>query len=65
MTDKTYCGLSAVLFGLVGLLHLTRAVNQWAFQIGPIAVPLWLSWMGGAAGIALGAWGMSLARGRR
>ena len=36
--------ISGTIFGLVALLHLLRAVNQWPFQLGPWFLPQWASW---------------------
>ena len=52
MNQKPYLLLSAVIFGLVGIMHLLRAVNGWAFQVGTWSVPVAGSWV--AAVVALG-----------
>ncbi len=37
----------AVLFIIVGVLHLTRAVMEWPMIIGTYSVPLWISYITG------------------
>ena len=59
---KQYCTLSAALFGLVAVLHLVRAVEQWTFQLGPYSLPIWLSVVGGVVAASLCVWGFRLAR---
>jgi len=41
----SYRVVSGIIFGLVALLQAVRALNQWAVQVGPIAVPVWFSWV--------------------
>jgi len=62
MSGKAYSTISATLFGLVAGLHLLRAYNNWTFQMGPIDVPIWVSWAGGAAAVLLSYWGFRAAR---
>ena len=62
MTSRTYFAVSALIFGLVALLHLLRSVNQWVFQVGPLILPPWLSWIGMFIAAALSVWGFRLAR---
>jgi hypothetical protein len=40
-----YTLVSGVIFGIVAVLQAVRALNQWAVQVGPIAVPVWFSWV--------------------
>ena len=37
--------LAAVIFGLIGLLHLLRAIFSWPARIANFDVPLWLSYV--------------------
>lgn len=37
--------LAAVVFGLIALVHLVRAVLQWPASIGAFNVPVWLSYV--------------------
>lgn len=42
----TYTIISGIIFGVVAIAHVVRAVNQWAIQVGPYGVPVWISWAG-------------------
>lgn len=46
MNQKTYSIVSAALFLIVAVLHLTRVVNEWEASIDGWVVPLWVSWAG-------------------
>lgn len=46
MKTQTYCRVSATLFALVTLAHLTRLVNGWSLEVETIAIPLWVSVIG-------------------
>ena len=59
---KQYCLISAVIFGVVAVLHLLRVVNGWSFVIGPLDVPTWLSGGGAVVAAALCVTGLRLAR---
>ena len=52
-----YIMISAVIFGIVALIQLIRAFNEWAVQIGPYAVPVWFSWIAFVVAGALCVWG--------
>lgn len=43
MEQKSVTKISAVLFGLIALLHLVRLVLQWPANIAGWDVPLWIS----------------------
>ena len=44
MSTRPYLLVTGTLFGLIGLAHAVRAVLEWPFQIGILAVPVWFSW---------------------
>jgi hypothetical protein len=45
MTPKNYSLLAGVIFGVVALLQLARAISGWPITIdGTISVPIWASW---------------------
>lgn len=52
-----YLTISATVFAVVSVAHIARAIEQWPLQVGPIAVPVDLSWAAGIATAALSAWG--------
>ena len=62
MASRAYFTVSALIFGLVAILHLLRSLNRWVFQIGPLILPPWLSWIGMIFAVALSVWGFRLAR---
>ena len=45
MDRKTYFLVSAIIFGVLALLHAARVFFGWDAQIGDFAVPVWLSWI--------------------
>jgi hypothetical protein len=52
----TYRLVSGIVFGIVSILQLVRAVSEWPVQIGPFAVPLWFSWITFVVAGALCVW---------
>ena len=46
MDQRAYNTVSAVIFLIVALAHLLRAVAGWAVQIGAFDIPIWISWLG-------------------
>jgi len=52
MREKTFVGISGVIFSLVALLHLARLVLGWDAVIGGWRVPMWVSW----AALGLSGW---------
>ncbi len=57
MNHRTYCAVSATLFTVVALVHLTRLINGWPVQIDALAVPMLMSWLGMIGTGALAVWG--------
>ena len=41
------------IFLVVGVVHLYRAFNNLPVMFGDMAIPVWASWVGGAAGLFL------------
>ncbi len=60
-TVNNYLYVSAAIFGIVALVHVVRALSGWAFQIGPIDVPVLASWVGFVITGALAVWAIRLA----
>jgi hypothetical protein len=52
----TYRLVSGIVFGIVSILQLIRAISGWPVQIGPFAVPLWFSWIAFFAAGVLCVW---------
>ena len=44
MSDKSYFAVSAVIFTVVGLSHLVRAVMGISVSVEGTEFPLWASW---------------------
>ena len=43
--QSRYTLVSGLIFGVVAIIQAVRAINEWPVQIGPIAVPVWFSWV--------------------
>ena len=54
MTARNFCLLAAVIFGIIAILQLARALSGWPVTIGDNTIPGWLSWIAAivAAGLA-------------
>ncbi|MBI3036750.1 hypothetical protein HYY73_03285 [Candidatus Woesearchaeota archaeon] len=44
MNKKTFSTVVGVIFAVIAVLHLLRAVLGWQAVIGTFSVPMWLSW---------------------
>ena len=51
MRQKTFLKTAGIIFLIVGLLHLTRAVLSWEMLINNFPIPIWVSY---AAAILIG-----------
>jgi hypothetical protein len=45
MTPRDFALLAAVVFAIMALLQLIRAVSGWPIVLGTTVIPLWLSWI--------------------
>lgn len=45
MSNKAYLSLSGLIFLIIAVLHLLRAVYGWEAAIGGWMVPMWISWV--------------------
>lgn len=45
MRHKTFLAVTGVIFLVIAVLHLLRAVLGWSAVIGSFEVPIWLSWV--------------------
>lgn len=52
----TYRLVSGIVFGIVAILQLVRAISEWPVQIGPYAVPVAFSWIAFVVAGALCVW---------
>ena len=62
MDQKNYLTLAAVIFAIVALAHLVRAVLDWPIVIAGWMAPVWLSWVAFVVAGALSWFGWSLAK---
>jgi hypothetical protein len=52
MSATNYARLAAVIFALIALLQLARAVGGWSITVGGMPIPIWPSWIAfGVAGL--------------
>jgi len=40
-----YPVISALIFSVAAIGNLTRALKQWPVQVGPLRVPMFVSWI--------------------
>ncbi len=62
MDQRTYNTLTAVLFLVIGVLHLIRIIFGWPAQIGGLNIPIWVSWLALVVTGALAYFGFRLNR---
>lgn len=51
MTANQYSLLAALIFALVAVLQIVRAVARLPIAIGQTSIPIWVSWV--ACGVAI------------
>lgn len=42
---KVYYTTVAIIFSVISILHLVRAVNEWEAVVAGADVPVWISWV--------------------
>ena len=62
MKDKTFINTAAVIFGIVALLHLWRAVGGLPLIVGTYELPVFLSYAAVLVTGYLSYWGFKLAK---
>jgi ABC-type methionine transport system permease subunit len=62
MNIKTYCRVSALLFTIVAIAHLTRLISGWPIQVNGAVIPLNVSWVGFVIAGGLATWGFRESR---
>ncbi len=45
MTSRNFALLAAIIFAIVALAHLIRAVWGWPIIINMTEIPIWVSWV--------------------
>jgi hypothetical protein len=64
MHRSGYQTVSGLLFGLIAVLQLLRAVRQVPVQVGSMAIPVWASWVAVIVAGGLCFWAFRPAAGR-
>ncbi|MBW7864905.1 MAG: hypothetical protein GX580_07840 [Candidatus Hydrogenedens sp.] len=62
MKPNLYLRVSGTVFGLVCLGHLARVLLGVTITAGSWELPMWVSWLGCPATLALSTWALLLAR---
>ncbi len=62
MSQKVYLYFSGIIFAVVGLSHLLRAIYQIPIFAGEWEFPIKISWGAGIVALSLCIWGFGLAR---
>jgi hypothetical protein len=52
-----YTTISALIFAIVAAAHLLRLFRRWKVQVGPMSVPMPVSWVGLVVSALLAVWG--------
>ena len=52
-----YAIISALIFAVVAAAHFVRLFRGWAVQVGPLSVPMSVSWVGLVISALLAVWG--------
>lgn len=60
MSERNYLLVSAIVFGLIALLHLIRVFTHWSVQVGTVMFPLWGSWLAILITLGLSVWAFRL-----
>ena len=51
--------VSGAIFGLVAILQVIRALNQWPVHVGTTDIPVWASWVAAVVAGGLCLWAFS------
>jgi hypothetical protein len=62
MSQRSFSLVTAAIFALIALLHVSRLLGAWQVTIGGLVVPLWVSWTGLAIAATLACVGFWLSR---
>ena len=53
MKTKIFLVIVSIIFLIIGILHLTRAILQWPASINNFDLPIWLSYISAVIAIFL------------
>ena len=59
---KTFLQVTGIVFGIVGVLHLYRAISSWTLIVEGFTIPVWFSFVAGVLILGLSYWAFKLAR---
>lgn len=62
MNIKTYCRLSATIFTVVAIAHLSRVIAGWTAQVDSLVIPMGVSVIGLVVTGSLAFWGFRESR---
>lgn len=57
---RNYLSVSAVVFAVIAVTHVLRAIQAWPVAIGAWAIPVSASWLAAIGAGALSAWSLFL-----
>jgi hypothetical protein len=60
MDAKSYSRLAAIIFAIIALLQLFRALAGWDITLNGAAIPLWASWLASVVAGALACVGLTV-----
>ncbi len=60
MKSTPYCFITGCIFGIIGIVHLMRAVWGTPILAGAWEVPMWVSWVGCPVTLSLCIWAFTL-----
>jgi hypothetical protein len=60
VNKRAYFAITAIIFGLVAVIHLLRVLNQWPLLLGQWSIPMWMSWLGAVVTCLLCIWALAL-----
>ena len=60
MDAKSYSRVAAVIFAVIALLQLVRALAGWELTLNGSAIPLWASWLAAVVAGALACVGLTV-----
>ena len=56
MKKESYVLTSGLIFLVVGIAHLWRAINNWEVFVEDWIIPIWVSWIAGVILIGMIIW---------
>jgi hypothetical protein len=60
MDARSYSRLAAIIFAIIAILQLVRALSGWELTLNGSAIPLWASWLAAVVAGALACVGLTV-----